>query len=345
MATLRQPCIITFGRKYKRGIDSSLNFQPNVSLSQTKYHDLNDIWIYIVYCVFLNKLIKYIGTWSRCHRGPRCRWQTSRQCSQPTAEKLTIKNVVDINDSTKVIMHLVNREGGVVGFDDGVGDLGAGHDAVGVHDPVRVLLADLPEHWNCFFCLSTWYNMDLLNWLQKGAILQVSGCPAAQRRPDFDDIWDLGDEEGAHAGAGAAAQGVGELEALQAVAPLRLLPHHVQHRVDQLGSCTKLSEMLSICNLHNLFQHQHQSIYDGTTGWRKMVEHLTGSINLIPQCVVSRPLDDLCHCYLGFCDDRLGTQIPERDMVQQCTTSMCVLSELSGSVFAPQRAVRLVGIV
>ena len=49
-----------------------------------------------------------------------------------------------------------------------------------------------------------------------------------------------------------------------------------------------------------------------------MVEHLTGSINLIPQCVVSRPLDDLCHCYLGFCDDRLGTQIPERDMVQQC---------------------------
>ena len=43
-------------------------------------------------------------------------------------------------------MHLVNREGGVVGFDDGVGDLGAGHDAVGVHDPVRVLLADLPEH-------------------------------------------------------------------------------------------------------------------------------------------------------------------------------------------------------
>ena len=38
---------------------------------------------------------------------------------------------------------------------------------------------------------------------------------------------DLADEQGAHAGAGAAAQGVGELEALQAVAALRLLPHHV----------------------------------------------------------------------------------------------------------------------
>ena len=49
----------------------------------------------------------------------------------------------------------------------------------------------------------------------------------------------LGDEEGSHARAGAAAQGVGELETLQAVAALRLLPHHVQDRVDQLGSCKK----------------------------------------------------------------------------------------------------------
>ena len=34
--------------------------------------------------------------------------------------------------------------------------------------------------------------------------------------------------------------------------------------------------------------------------------------------LVSRPLDDICHCYLGFYDDHLDTQIPERDMVQQC---------------------------
>ena len=57
----------------------------------------------------------------------------------------------------------------------------------------------------------------------------------------------LGDEEGSHARAGASAQGVGELEALQAVAALRLLPHNVQHRVHQLRSCTKLSEL---SNLH-----------------------------------------------------------------------------------------------
>ena len=40
---------------------------------------------------------------------------------------------------------------------------------------------------------------------------------------------DLADEQGAHAGAGAAAQGVGELEALEAVTVLSLLPHHIQH--------------------------------------------------------------------------------------------------------------------
>ena len=47
---------------------------------------------------------------------------------------------------------------------------------------------------------------------------------------------DLADEQRAHAGAGAAAQRVRQLEALQTVAALRLLAHHVQHRVDQLGA-------------------------------------------------------------------------------------------------------------
>ena len=42
---------------------------------------------------------------------------------------------------------------------------------------------------------------------------------------------DLGDEEGAHAGASATAQGVGQLEALQAVAALSLLADNVQHGV------------------------------------------------------------------------------------------------------------------
>jgi hypothetical protein len=43
---------------------------------------------------------------------------------------------------------------------------------------------------------------------------------------------DLGDEQGAHARARAAAQRVRDLEALQAVARLRLLADDVQHRVD-----------------------------------------------------------------------------------------------------------------
>ena len=66
--------------------------------------------------------------------------------------------------------------------------LGGGDHAVGVHDPVRVLLSD------------------------------------------------LGDEEGSHAGASASSQGVGQLESLQTVARLGLLPHNVQNRVNQLGA-------------------------------------------------------------------------------------------------------------
>ena len=47
---------------------------------------------------------------------------------------------------------------------------------------------------------------------------------------------DLGDEEGAHAGAGPAAEGVGELETLQAVAALGLLADRVEDRVHQFRS-------------------------------------------------------------------------------------------------------------
>uniref|UniRef100_A0A1I8H0E5 Arf-GAP domain-containing protein n=1 Tax=Macrostomum lignano TaxID=282301 RepID=A0A1I8H0E5_9PLAT len=47
---------------------------------------------------------------------------------------------------------------------------------------------------------------------------------------------DLGDQQGAHAAAGAAAQRVGQLEALQAVAALGLLAHHIEHGVHQLGA-------------------------------------------------------------------------------------------------------------
>ena len=53
--------------------------------------------------------------------------------------------VVDAVRLVSVLDQLVDREGGVVGLHHGVGDLGAGHHGVGVHDPVRVLLSDLGD--------------------------------------------------------------------------------------------------------------------------------------------------------------------------------------------------------
>merc|ERR1719473_2334278 len=47
---------------------------------------------------------------------------------------------------------------------------------------------------------------------------------------------DLGDEEGAHAGAGATAERVGHGEALEAVAALGLLADDVEDGVDELGA-------------------------------------------------------------------------------------------------------------
>ena len=49
-------------------------------------------------------------------------------------------------------------------------------------------------------------------------------------------LTDLGDEQGAHAGAGATTKGVGELEALEAIAALGLLPHNIEDRVDELSA-------------------------------------------------------------------------------------------------------------
>ena len=88
--------------------------------------------------------------------------------------------VVNAEGLVCVLNQLVDGKGCVVGLDNGVRDLGRGHDRVGVHDPVWVLLAD------------------------------------------------FGDEESAHAGAGTSSEGVGHLEALEAVARFGLLADHVQ---------------------------------------------------------------------------------------------------------------------
>ena len=96
--------------------------------------------------------------------------------------------VVDAHGLVGVLDELMHGEGGVVGFDDGVGDLGGGDDGEGHHDAVGVLLAE------------------------------------------------LGDEEGAHAGAGTTTEGVADLETLEAVAGLGLLAADVEDGVDELGA-------------------------------------------------------------------------------------------------------------
>jgi len=47
---------------------------------------------------------------------------------------------------------------------------------------------------------------------------------------------DLGDEEGAHAGAGATTKRVGHGKALEAIAALGLLAHDVEDGVDELST-------------------------------------------------------------------------------------------------------------
>merc|ERR1711966_162294 len=49
-------------------------------------------------------------------------------------------------------------------------------------------------------------------------------------------LTDLGDEESSHTGAGATSEGVGQLEALEAIAGLGLLADDVKHGVDELGA-------------------------------------------------------------------------------------------------------------
>jgi len=96
--------------------------------------------------------------------------------------------VVDAHGLVGVLDELMDGQGGVVGLDDGVGDLGRRDDGEGHHDAVGVLLAE------------------------------------------------LGDEQGAHTGARATAEGVADLEALEAVARLGLLAADVEDGVDELGT-------------------------------------------------------------------------------------------------------------
>ena len=56
----------------------------------------------------------------------------------------------------------------------------------------------------------------------------------------YDPVWkllaDLREDEGSHAGAGASAERVGHLKALQAVATFGFLANDIKHLVNKLGS-------------------------------------------------------------------------------------------------------------
>ena len=54
-------------------------------------------------------------------------------------------------------------------------------------------------------------------------------------------LTDLGDEESAHTRTRATTEGVCNLETLQAVAALSLLPDHIQDRVDELSALCVVS--------------------------------------------------------------------------------------------------------
>ena len=72
----------------------------------------------------------------------------------------------------------------------------------------------------------------------KPAACCPQNAPHGERHHDAVGVLlaDLGDEQRAHARARAAAERVRHLEALQAVAALRLLAHDVEHAVDELGA-------------------------------------------------------------------------------------------------------------
>jgi len=96
--------------------------------------------------------------------------------------------VVNAHNLIGVFDELMDREGGVVGLNDGVGDLGGWHDGESGHNSVGVLFTD------------------------------------------------LGDQEGAHAGTGSTTEGVGDLEALEAIAAFGFLADDVEDGVDELST-------------------------------------------------------------------------------------------------------------
>ena len=67
-----------------------------------------------------------------------------RSCQLKSTEANVIKSlIVDTESLVSILNQLMNRQSSIVRFYDGVRDFGGGDDGEGVHDTVRVLLADL----------------------------------------------------------------------------------------------------------------------------------------------------------------------------------------------------------
>jgi len=96
--------------------------------------------------------------------------------------------VVNAHNLIGVFDELMDREGGVVGLNDGIRHLGGWHDGEGAHDSVGVLFSD------------------------------------------------LGDEESSHAGSGTTTEGVGDLEALEAIAAFGFFTDDIEDGVDEFST-------------------------------------------------------------------------------------------------------------
>ena len=105
---------------------------------------------------------------------------------------------------------------------------------------------------------------------------------------------DLGDEEGAHAGAGTTTEGVGDLEALEAVTALSLLTDDVEDGVDELSTFGVMTlgpvvtgTGLSEDEVVGSEELTERSSTDGVHGaWLKIHEDGTGDVSATGGLVV-----------------------------------------------------------
>merc|ERR1711861_18743 len=88
---------------------------------------------------------------------------------------------------------------------------------------------------------------------------------------------DLGDEESSHTGTRTTTEGVAELEALEAVAGLGLLAHHIEHGVDELGTLSVVT-LCPVVTSTSLAEHEVVGAEELTEGTSTDGVHGTGHV-------------------------------------------------------------------